>query len=117
LEQKRIQERLARLGVKVYLQRALETAGRAGVKIKDLVSGGMAELACDALVLVTERQSNDQLYDQLKPLLATGWLTHLSLIGDAQAPHLIAQAVYSGHLAARELDGPLSEAVPYQREI
>ena len=82
-----------------------------------MVSGGMAELTCDALVLVTERRSNDQLYNQLKPLLASGLLTHLSLIGDAKAPHLIAQAVYSGHLAAREMDEHRNEAVPFRREI
>ena len=117
LEQKRIQERLARLGIRFYLQHVLESVDQAGVRIKDLVSGGMAELACDGLVLVTERRSNDQLYYQLKPLLDSGLLTHLSLIGDAQAPHLIAQAVYSGHLAAREMDEQQNQAVPYRREI
>ncbi|MFN2235571.1 MAG: FAD-dependent oxidoreductase [Anaerolineales bacterium] len=117
LEQKRIQERLARLGIRFYLQHVLESVDQAGVRIKDLISGGMAELACDGLVLVTERRSNDQLYYQLKPLLDSGLLTHLSLIGDAQAPHLIAQAVYSGHLAAREMDEQRNEALPFRREI
>jgi dimethylamine/trimethylamine dehydrogenase len=117
LEQKRIQERLIRLGVKVYLQHAIESVDHAGVRIKDMASGGMAELSCNALVLVTERRPNDQLYYQLKPLLASGMLTHLSLIGDAQAPHLIAQAVYSGHLAARDMDEQRKEAAPFRREI
>ena len=36
---------------------------------------------------------------------ARGWkLNSLRLIGDAEAPNIIAQAVFSGHLAAREFD-------------
>ena len=33
-----------------------------------------------------------------------GKLKSLRLIGDAEAPNIIAQAVFSGHLAAREFD-------------
>jgi dimethylamine/trimethylamine dehydrogenase len=40
-------------------------------------------------------------------------------IGDADAPGLIAHAVYAGHRAARELDAPAGEldAVPFRRHL
>jgi dimethylamine/trimethylamine dehydrogenase len=117
LEQSRIQKRLTHIGVQIFTQHTIGSIIQGGVVTKNLVSGSMHELACDALVLVTERISNDQLYYELKPSLADGLLTHLSVIGDAQAPHLIAQAVYSGHLAARELDEQVRDGVPYQREF
>jgi len=44
------------------------------------------------------------LYHELKPALAEGKLKSLRIIGDAEAPNIIAQAVFSGHLAAREFD-------------
>ena len=55
-------------------------------------------------MLVTDRVPEDGLYRQLKPALAEGKLDSLRLIGDAEAPNIIAQAVFSGHLAAREFD-------------
>jgi len=117
LEQERIQTRLAKLGVQVYLQQTLDVLGLTGTVVSNVISGEKGELPCDALVLVTERISNDGLYYELKPALEEGLLTHLGLIGDAQAPHLIAQAVYSGHLAARELDEPPSDGTPFRREF
>jgi dimethylamine/trimethylamine dehydrogenase len=44
------------------------------------------------------------LYLELKPALDEGKLKSLRLIGDAEAPNIIAQAIFSGHLAAREFD-------------
>jgi dimethylamine/trimethylamine dehydrogenase len=44
------------------------------------------------------------LYHELRPALSEGTLKSLRLIGDAEAPNIIAQAVFSGHLAAREFD-------------
>jgi len=37
-------------------------------------------------------------------ILMDGKLKSLRLIGDAESPNIIAQAVFSGHLAAREFD-------------
>jgi dimethylamine/trimethylamine dehydrogenase len=54
--------------------------------------------------MVTDRIPNDALYHELKPALAEGKLKSLRLIGDAEAPNIIAQAIFSGHLAAREFD-------------
>ena len=38
------------------------------------------------------------------------------MIGDAEAPGLIAQAVYAGHLAARTFGDPLIEGTPFKVE-
>ena len=54
--------------------------------------------------MVTDRIPNDALYHELKPALVEGKLKSLRIIGDAEAPNIIAQAIFSGHLAAREFD-------------
>ncbi len=50
------------------------------------------EMPVDAVVLVTDRLPNDDLYHKLKPDHQIGKLKTLRLIGDAEAPHLIAQS-------------------------
>ncbi|MCJ7700540.1 MAG: hypothetical protein MUO62_03070, partial [Anaerolineales bacterium] len=57
-----------------------------------------------------------QLYYALKPALEEGKLGSLRLIGDAEAPHIIAQSVYAGHLAARQFDEPAETGTPFRRE-
>ena len=56
-------------------------------------------------------------HDALLPALEDGRLDSLRLIGDADAPNLIAQAVFAGHLAAREHGEQVDrDAVPFRRE-
>ncbi len=80
------------------------------------ISGEETTLPCDGVVLVTDRLPNDALYWELKPALADGRLASLRLIGDALAPDIIAQAVFSGYRAARKFDSPPVEGVPFQVE-
>jgi dimethylamine/trimethylamine dehydrogenase len=40
----------------------------------------------------------------------------LRIIGDAEAPNIIAQAVFSGHLAAREFEEEPVEGTPFKVE-
>jgi dimethylamine/trimethylamine dehydrogenase len=40
----------------------------------------------------------------------------LRIIGDAEAPNIIAQAVFAGHLAAREFDEEKVEGTPFKVE-
>ena len=65
---------------------------------------------------VTDRTPADDLYRELLPALADRRLTCLRLIGDAEAPGLIAQAVFSGHLAAREFGEPPADGTPFAIE-
>jgi dimethylamine/trimethylamine dehydrogenase len=74
------------------------------------------ELARDGVVLVSDRISNDAMYYELKPALEEGKLDSLRLIGDAEAPNIIAQAVFSGHLAAREFEEEKIEGTPFKIE-
>ena len=61
--------------------------------------------------MVTERIPNTKLYDQLveqENNTEQGEAKHIQLIGDAESPGLIADAVFLGHLAAQSF-----EAVSY----
>ena len=86
------------------------------VKLTHTISGGEVELSRDGIVLISDRISNDSLYYELKPALEEGKLKSLRLIGDAEAPNIIAQAVFSGHLAAREFEEEKAEGTPFKVE-
>ena len=57
-----------------------------------------------------------RIYYELKPALEEGKIHSLRVIGDAEAPNIIAQAVFSGHLAAREFDEERVEGTPFKVE-
>ncbi len=117
LEQDRIHARLLRLGVTLLPHHALASVHPEAVTVKHTISSAEATLPADALVLVTDRIPNDALFRELQPALADGRLSSLRLIGDAEAPNIIAQAVFSGHLAAREFDESINpDETPFQRE-
>jgi dimethylamine/trimethylamine dehydrogenase len=116
LEQERIQHKLMRLGVRLYPQTVLAHIENDCVRIANTISGSENELSRDGVVLVSDRISNDTLYYELKPALEEGKLNSLRLIGDAEAPNIIAQAVFSGHLAAREFEDEKKEGTPFKVE-
>jgi dimethylamine/trimethylamine dehydrogenase len=116
LEQARVERRLLELGVALYPRHVPTLVGPGGVTIAHTLTGHEHELACDALVLVTDRLPNDGLYQALRPALAAGQLQSLRVIGDAEAPGIIAQAVFAGHLAAREFEEAVAEGVPFRVE-
>ena len=116
LEQERIQQKLMRLGVKLYPQHVLSQIEDDCVSLINTISGEGMELTRDGVVLVSDRISNDALYYELKPALAEGKVQTLRVIGDAEAPNIIAQAVFSGHLAAREFEEETAEGTPFKVE-
>ena len=64
-------------------------------------------MPADNLVLVTCRTPQDSLYYQVLDAIdsqAEGAPKSVKRIGDAEAPAIIAGAVYAGHKYARELD-------------
>jgi dimethylamine/trimethylamine dehydrogenase len=76
---------------------------------------------CDTVVLVTGRHSHDALHRELKSRHAE-WekngVKDVYLIGDAEAPRLIADATFSGHRLAREIEEPNAQLPkPYRREV
>jgi dimethylamine/trimethylamine dehydrogenase len=82
--------------------------------------GDSFELKADAVVLVTQRLSNEQLFLELQgdeeALRAEG-IEAVYRIGDCVAPRLIAEAVFEGHRLGREIDAEdPAVPLPYQRE-
>jgi dimethylamine/trimethylamine dehydrogenase len=117
LEQDRIHARLLALGVTLLPHHVLASLHPEAVTVKHTISSAEMSLPADAVILVTDRVPNDALYRKLQPALADGKLNSLRLIGDAEAPNIIAQAVFSGHLAAREFDEQVNpDETPFQRE-
>jgi dimethylamine/trimethylamine dehydrogenase len=116
LEQERIQRQLMKLGVKLYPQTILSEIQNDCVRLTNAISGNEVELPRDGVVLVSDRISNDSLYYELKPALEEGKLSSLRVIGDAEAPNIIAQAVFSGHLAAREFEEERVDGTPFKVE-
>ena len=104
LEQERVMKRLMDLNVTLLTHHVLASHTPKAATVTNTITSAESTLACDAVVMVTDRIPNDGLYDELQPALAAGTLKSLRLIGDAEAPNLIAQAVFAGHLAAREFD-------------
>ncbi len=78
-------------------------------------------LEFDSLVLVTGRKSNDGLYRELKARQgewADKGVKAVYLIGDAEAPRLIADATFTGHRVAREIEEANPQIpLPYKREV
>lgn len=102
LERDRIYKRLLDLNVTLLPNHFLASHSPTTATVSHTITSAETVLPCDAVVMVTDRIPNDSLYHELKPALADGRLKSLRVIGDAEAPNIIAQAVFSGHLAARE---------------
>ena len=121
LEQSFIQKRLIELGVDIHVTRAVSSVERDYVTTECTYSGRGLDLAADAVVMVTARVGNDDLWTGLKSREAE-WpdagIRSVKVIGDAQAPAPIAWATYAGHRYARELDGAdIGDALPFRREV
>jgi dimethylamine/trimethylamine dehydrogenase len=116
LEQARIQQSLTKLGVSLYTQHCIDAIHPDAVSLSCTISGNTLDLPCDAVVLVTDRQPNDAVYQSLKLALTEKKFTTLQIIGDAEAPNIIAQAVFAGYLAARQFDEPPTEGTPFRIE-
>jgi dimethylamine/trimethylamine dehydrogenase len=74
----------------------------------------------DAVVLVTQRLSDDALWHELRSdpdALGREGVEVLHRIGDCVSPRLIADAIFDGHRLAREIDrDDPAEWVPIRRE-
>lgn len=117
LEQERIERRLRQLGVDIRTRAAPTRIAPGGVSLACTLTAAVVDLACDAVVLVTDRLPRDTLAAELAPDHRAGRLQTLRRIGDADAPGIIAQAVFTGHLAAREFGAQIDpDRAPFLRE-
>ena len=112
LEQKRIQKSLLVSGVNVICNKTIDKVEGSNLSLQCVFTGEIALLECSAIVMVTERIPNTTLYDQLveqENSTEDGKTKHIQLIGDAESPGLIADAVFLGHLAAQNFEEPEQE--------
>lgn len=117
-EQRRTQIRLMELGVEIHTNRTLARISKKSATLRCGYTGDEVEVSADAVVLVTERQPLEELYLELSGdpgRLKDAGIKTMRAIGDCFAPGIIASAVYSGHLAARELEEP-EEMIGFRRE-
>jgi dimethylamine/trimethylamine dehydrogenase len=119
LEQVFLKERLHELGVAMHRGVALDGVEPGGVSGVDEF-GDAFRLDADAVVLVTQRVSNDNLYLELRAdqaRLAAEGIEAVYRIGDCVAPQLIADVIFDGHRLAREIDcEDPAVPLPYVRE-
>ena len=108
LEQKRVQKSLISAGVKIVCNSLIEKIENQTAHLECVFTGAITELSCKSVVMVTERIANTSLYDQLNEQKVSNKphsiAQNIRLIGDAEAPGLIADAVFSGHLAAQDFE-------------
>ncbi len=113
LEQELIQQRMIKSGIRVLTGHLLQKIKPGSVSLLSSNSNQDLEIRADGVVLLTDRLPNDDLYQTLKPALARGDLSSLRVIGDAEAPNIIAQAIFSGHKAAREFNQTQEDDPPF----
>jgi dimethylamine/trimethylamine dehydrogenase len=116
LEQARTEARLRTLGVGMHTQCTVAALLPDGLRLDHAGGGGSRELAVDGLLAVGDRAPQRALYDALRDH-PRGRFATLALLGDADGPGLLAQAVFAGHRAARELGVQEVAAVPFRREL
>ena len=117
LEQEKIQARLLSLDVELIVSHELLNVTQGTATIANVYDKNrQVEIAFDTLIMVTSRQSNDALYEELSAY--SDKFKTLLRIGDCLAPGTVAAAVYDGHLAARNLESDIDFYAPlFRREM
>jgi dimethylamine/trimethylamine dehydrogenase len=123
LEASFMYRRLHSLGVQFVTDTIVTSiaAGNVTTRLSYGRPGETLDRPADAVVLVTQRCSNDGVYRTLRALgdeeLQANGVAALYRVGDCEAPGLIADAVFAGHRLAREIDSANpSEPLPHIRE-
>jgi dimethylamine/trimethylamine dehydrogenase len=120
LEHPRVVAGLRDLGVRMLVHTTIDAVQGGAVSITAGPNHDQSELPYDSLVLVTQRWSDDHLFQELRRRpdeVAQAGITALHRIGDCVAPTFIAEAIFDGHRLAREIDSPNpSEPLPFVRE-
>jgi dimethylamine/trimethylamine dehydrogenase len=120
LEADRIWRRMHELGISLATATTL-TALEPDHTLGHDPLGSPIRLEADAIVLVTQRASNEMLYTELTAehpaSRRTTGVEAVYRIGDCVSPRLLGDVIYDGHRLAREIDTPNpSVALPYRRE-
>ena len=112
LEGPLLRQHLHDLGIGMRAECAVSAVDAGGVR-GETTLGDPFEIECDAVVLVTQRVSDERLFLEL----GTSGTAGLHRIGDCVAPRLLADAIWDGHRLAREIDSPdPAMPLPHLRE-
>jgi dimethylamine/trimethylamine dehydrogenase len=119
LEGPMLRQHLHRVGI--FQRRGFVLAGIEPGRMKGADEfGEPVELDVDAVVLVTQRISDDALYQELvadELALEDAGIEAVYRIGDCVTPRIPAEAIFDGHRLAREIDSDNpAEPLPYRRE-
>lgn len=120
LEGDLLRAHLRRLGVTFHTQvTVLEIDG--GTVRGETDYGEEWSLDAGGVVLVTQQVSEDALYRGLTgdpAALAAAGIRRVHRVGDAEAPHMPSEAIFSGHRLAREIEAEGADvARPWLREV
>ncbi len=120
LEFPRLNRHLRQLGIDVVVEHVVTAIEPGQAQLAEVWTEEERAVDVDTVVLVTQRVSDDALYRELSgdpDALAAAGIDGLYQIGDCVLPSLIAEAVFSGHRLAREIDSPNPRVpLPYIRE-
>ena len=113
------QRRLASLGITIHANYNLAAIKQDGVELSGVYGEPARSLDAASVVLVTMRSPNEGLYGELvgdQAALTAAGILSVRAIGDCFAPAQLSEAVFSGHQAARALDGPDVTDQPFRVE-
>jgi dimethylamine/trimethylamine dehydrogenase len=111
---------LLELGIRSICHQNIKEITQGGVVTQCVFTRRLEEIPCDFVIPVTARIPNDSLYRELAgapETLQLNGIQAIDRIGDCFAPGVIATAVYSGHLFARELSVTPTDEPRYKREL
>ncbi len=106
-ERWRVRAHLMALGIGIETAHSLSVFDGKAATLACEFSGSEKTVQAAAVVMVTQRRPNDQLYQDIMASVdgdASRLPFTLKRIGDCEAPAIVAAAVYAGHRYARELD-------------
>jgi dimethylamine/trimethylamine dehydrogenase len=114
LEQKAIQARLLKAGVRIIASHAVVAIGEGHVTLECTYTGETAPLGAGSVVLVTARLPVDGLWQALSAARIPA-----TRAGDCYGPGTIAAAVHSGRRFAEEFGAPERDflEIPFKREV
>jgi dimethylamine/trimethylamine dehydrogenase len=117
-EYRHVQKRLRSLGVRMITAHNFIEFSGDSARIACVYTGVEQAVSCASVLTITARLPQDELYQALLAREAE-WrdagVGAVEVIGDCQAPGLIAHAVYAGHRYAQELDAPVDGEVRFRR--
>lgn len=120
LDYRHIRKRMSELGIEPLVSHNITAFHGSTLHLENVWDHAVRELPCDAVVTVTARLPDDALYQDLllrETECADAGIRSVRCIGDAEAPGLIAHAVYAGHRYARELEEPTEGEVAFKRHF